>query len=155
MLDTLTLVAYLLGNNAGHPDHLRLHAQFFGTEKQTVCAQKSESPQLRWSGVSPEATSLAVIIKDPSHYYWVVYNLPVDTKNLSFSIDHHMLQTNQGVNSWGIQAYHSRCWENRYHPVSVELFVLDTRFSNNESMSGKIVEEKMHGHILAKKIIHQ
>lgn len=150
MLDALTLVAYLLGSDAAHTERLRMQARFVENQHPTVCSNTVESPQIRWSGVPPEANSLAIIIKDDTYYYWVVYNLPIDATFLSFGVSEQMAHRDQGVNSWGVQNYHSRCWGSVMHPVTVALFALDKRLAPDKKMTGAMLEKKMKGHVLSK-----
>ncbi|MCX7126045.1 MAG: YbhB/YbcL family Raf kinase inhibitor-like protein [Gammaproteobacteria bacterium] len=162
MFDTLTVIAYLLGNDSGLSDHLRLKALFSERKDSVVCVQHALSPQIKWQGVPPEANSLAIIIKDAkpihntkkNHYYWVVYNLPVEVKNLPVGGNDEMNKHNEGVNSWGQRNYHTLCWEKGLHPVVVELYALDKRFSTHEKITGEVLEQKMKGHILAKQSIN-
>lgn len=151
MIDTITIVGYLLGHHFGHNSKINLFARFAEKENQTICATKIVSPSLRWRDVPPEATSLAMIIKDANppksgekmHYYWVVYNLPVDTTYLPFGASNHMIHYNEGVNSWGEQNYHSRCFDHQTHPVTVELLALDARISFDQPITGEMLEKQI------------
>lgn len=158
MFDTLTIVAYLLGNEPGHSTQLHLQTRFLEKQNPVCQVQNAQSPQLRWSGVPPGASSLALIIKDAKssekpHYYWVVYNLPVEVSALPFGSSHQMTPRDEGINSWGQKNYHSVCLKNMAHPVTIELVALDKRFSAREPMTGEIVEQKIKGHVLAKAIV--
>lgn len=151
MIDTITIVSYLLGHHFGHNSKVKLSARFAEKENQTICATKIISPSLRWQDVPPEATSLAMVIKDANppksgektHYYWVVYNLPVDTTYLPFGESNYMVHYDEGVNSWGEQNYHSRCFDHQTHPVKVELFALNTRISANQPITGEMLEKQI------------
>lgn len=151
MIDTITIVSYLLGHHFGHNSKLNLSARFSEKANQISCATKVVSPSLRWRDVPPEATSLAVIIKDANppksgektHYYWVVYNLPIDATYLPFGASNYITHYDEGVNSWGEQNYHSRCFDHQTHPVTVELLALDTRISANQPITGEMLEKKI------------
>lgn len=147
MFDTLTVVAYLMSHESGYVDRLRLHKI---TTNDQLCLQREHSPELKWFGVPPEASSLAVIIKDNQHYEWVVYNLPVNANGLPFGANQLVLSSDQGVNSWGQRNYHAPCYGNLSHPVTIKLYALDKRFSAREDMTGEMLEKKMVGHVLAK-----
>lgn len=149
MFDTLTVVAYLLGNEPGHSSKLHLRAQFL-EQPHALCVQSIQSPRIQWSGVPPEAGSLALIIKDAKSYYWVVYNLPVQTKELPFGANHEILSHDEGVNSFGKDNYHTWCSRTTVHPVKVELYALDKRFDARKPMTGETLEQKIKGHVLAK-----
>lgn len=154
MFDTLTLVAYLLGNEPGHSSKLHLRAQFL-EQPHAVCVQSTQSPQMQWSGVPPEAGSLALIIKDTNNYYWVVYNLPVQTKGLPFGGNRQIMAHDEGINSWGQNNYHACCARNNVHPVTIELYALDKRFTAQKPMTGEELEQKIKGHVLAKAVNQQ
>lgn len=151
MIDTITIVSYLLGHHFGHNSKINLSVRFAEKENQTICETKVISPSLRWRDVPPEATSLAMIIKDATppkngektHYYWIVYNLPIDTTYLPFGASNYMVHYNEGVNSWGEQNYHSRCFDHQTHPVTVELLALGARISSNQPITGELLEKKI------------
>jgi Raf kinase inhibitor-like YbhB/YbcL family protein len=152
MFDTLTVIAYLLGNEPVHPRHLQLQAQFLEKEK-TTCVQTALSPQLKWKSIPPEATSLALIIKDKKEYYWVVYNLPAQINGLPYGANVQMTPHDEGLNSWGQKKYHALCPKNVIAPVTVELYALDKRFDAVKPMTGELLERKIQGHVLAKAIL--
>jgi Raf kinase inhibitor-like YbhB/YbcL family protein len=149
MFDTLTVVAYLLGNEPGHSRQLQMQAQFLNNPA-VVCVQSTKSPQIRWHKIPPEADSLALIVKDTKNYYWVVYNLPVQTKGLPLGANQQIQAHDEGINSWGQSNYRSWCAGNIAHPLTVELYALDKRFTATQPMSGLQLEQKMKGHVLAK-----
>lgn len=136
MLDTLTVLAYLIVHNAKPTNHLQLQATFVN----------KASPALAWQGVPPEAGSLALIVKDKqSRYCWVVYNISPDTQYFPLNASQYMNRHNEGLNSWGKHAYHSAEKKN----MVITLTVLDTRFSNIHDINGKELEQKIKGHVLA------
>lgn len=156
MFDTLAVLAYLIKYDSGMSDHLRLQA-YFSEKQKTTATQSVQSPKIKWKGVPPEASSLALIIKDAKlsadtkkqHYYWIVYNLPIQAKKLNYGDDHQINPYNEGINSWGQKCYHTK----QTHPVIVELYVLDQRFSAQHAMTGEALEKKIHGHVLVKKTV--
>src|SRR3990167_10552593 len=153
MLDTLTVLTYLVTHEAGYSGRLHLHVLFPEKQLPVSCAMKPESPQIQiqWSGVPPEADSLAVIIKDknPSektgkaNYYWVAYNLPIEGKGLSLGGSNNMNPNNQ------LMQYHSP-WacRNAASTVEVELFALDKRFDENSKRTGALFEQEIQGHVI-------
>lgn len=163
MFDTLTVIAYLIGNNPGYSDRLHMQAPFLEKENKILCVQNTKSPQIQWQGVPPEASSLALIIRDAKtfnttskqNYYWVVYNLPVQINQLSYGDNTKMMIHDQGVNSWGQENYHTICLDNTEYPVVVELYALDKRFSARKPMTGDLLEKKIKGHVLAKTIVQE
>lgn len=153
MFDTLAVIAYILSSDTGHFSHIRLSAKFKESEKP-VCSLLSDSPQLSWTGVPPDATSLAVIIKDKQHYYWVAYNLPSQITQLPFASDTTMRARDEGINSWKQNRYHTICSNVKtMQPVTVEIYALDKNFNATRPMTGEILEQKIKGHVLAKGIL--
>ena len=156
MIDTLTVLTYLLTHDAGHTKQLTLHALFSEKQSSTALVQPAKSPQLNWKGVPPEASSLVLIVKDAqpakntgkSNYYWVAYNLPVSVKGLPFDGSRDINFKNQ------IQQYHSP-WASKNPPASIaiELYALDKRFSVTEKMTGESLEAKIKSHVIAKGVI--
>lgn len=163
MIDTMTVLAYLLTHEPGHSTELNLRALIAASHsQQVVCTQQIESsPELAWKDVPPEANSLALIIKDAPtsktsdkpHYYWVVYNLPVEIKGLSLGANTQINPEDEGVNSWGQRGYHAPCWGSKAHPIEIEVVALDKRFSARSKMTGEKLEQKMKSDVLARRII--
>ena len=156
MVNTMTVLAYLLTHDPGYASHLKLQVR-----APMNCTQQIESPLLRWGDVPPEAASLAIIIKDaPSeknkrtaekpHYYWVVYNLPVETTLLPYGSNLTINRHDVGINSWGNHSYHTQCLNGQSHPVEIELFAVKKRFSAQQPMTGERLEQKIKGNALAK-----
>ena len=150
MIDTLTVIAYLLGHDAGSAGHLQLKA-FFPEKQTTQCVQKAVSPQLQWRGVPPEADSLAVVVHDKKNYYWVAYNLPAYATILPFGANKIINKYDEGVNSFGERNYHSPwvCGQN-VKDVVVELYALDNRISTKKPLSPEGLFTKIKNHVLAK-----
>ena len=78
------------------------------------------SPELRWSGVSPECRELALICEDPDaprrpgkdhpFVHWVAYNIPVSVSYLPEGLNHQKrlilpVSIDQGKNSFGKIGY--------------------------------------------------
>lgn len=144
MIDTLTVIAYLLGNEPDRNVHLKLQASF----------AKKESPQLRWQGVPPETTSLALVVRNKNKYYWIVYNLPPQIKSLPYGVSAQMSPHDEGYNSWGQRNYHAQCTGNATpSPVTIELYALDKRFGARYHMTGHSFEQKIKNHVIAKTIL--
>ena len=160
MFDTITVLAYLLRHDSRMSNNLQLQA-FFSEKQNTAYVQSIVSPKIKWHGVPPEAESLAVVVKDASielknekqNYYWVVYNLPVQATQLNFGEDKKINPYDEGLNSWGAKNYHTTYFEHKTHPVVVELFVLDKRFSAQNPITGDVLEKKIQGHVIAKSMI--
>ncbi len=154
MFDTLAVITYLLGRDPKDIDRLHLKASF-PDKPPVTCVQNAPSPQIKWQKVSPDASSLALIVKDSSHYEWVVYNLPIDARGLPFDANAEINPNDVGINSWGQKNYHSPCVGNTKYPVTVELFVLDKRFSARNKMTGEMLEKKIKDHVMEKAIVRE
>jgi len=132
MLDTLTVMAYLVGHNGEKNNALSMAVYF--PEKTAII-----SPKIRWKNIPPEANSLAMVIRDDKHhYYWVAYNLPVDSKGLPYGADQFMIRHDEGVNSFGERKYHSP-WSLQSNPqkLTVELYALDRKLTAEKPLSGE------------------
>lgn len=144
MLDTLTVMAYLVGHKAEIDNSLKMQVSF--PEKPAVT-----SPLIRWKNVPPEADSLAVLIHDDQkHYYWVAYNLPPDANFLPFGASKMMMMHDEGINSFGEQNYHMP-WtaQSEHHGLSVELYALNRRFTAEEPLTGEALLAKIKNSVIA------
>lgn len=135
MIETVTLLAYLLGHPVEHTQPLQLQATF---SKQDA----TQSPALTWQQVPPAADSLAIIVKTEKKYCWVVYNVPISATHFVMGEDKKININNEGVNSWGQRDYHA-CF-----PAQIELFALDQRLSA-EPLTGQQLEQAAKKHALA------
>lgn len=135
MIETVTLLAYLLGHSARHAQPLRLEAI---SSKQDAM----QSPQLIWQYVPSNADSLAIFVKDKKHYCWVVYNIPITATHFAMGENQKINLRNTGINSWGQRDYHS-CLSKQ-----IELVALDQRLSI-ASPTGEQLERIAKKHALA------
>ena len=147
MFDTLAAVAYLLGSDAKKEGHLRVQA--FLAQKPVAMCLYNQSPKIQWQNVPPQTNSLALIIRDKTHYYWVVYNLPADAKFLPANTNAEINRHDEGFNSWGVKNYHAIC--SNKNPITVELFAVDKRFAT-ANMTGDELIQKMRGNVIEKAI---
>lgn len=135
MIETVTLLAYLLGHPVKSAEPLRLQATL---PKQGV----TQSPALAWQKIPPAADSLVIIVKDKKQYCWVVYNVPATATHFAMGENRKINLHNEGVNSWGQHAYHACV------PTQIELFALDQRLSI-QSPTGEQLEKMAEKHALA------
>lgn len=144
MLNTVTVLTYLITHALDHSDRLAL----------SVVPSK-HAIQLRWHDVPPQAHSLAVVVKDISRskhpYRSVLYNLPIESKGIAFRHHTRINGNYWGVNSWGEKAYHHLMRDKK--KVMVSLYVLDKRFSARYKMTGQKLEQHAIGHVIAKKTV--
>lgn len=135
MLDTLALLTYLISQHPNTTHSMQLHSKIIAAHV---------SPELTWRGVPPSAQSLAFIAKDKkSHYNWVVYNISPDTHCFPAGASGAIRKYDEGWNSWGARNYHAT------PSVSITVYALDKRFSSIKKITGKMLEKKMAGHIIA------
>jgi Raf kinase inhibitor-like YbhB/YbcL family protein len=107
--------------------------------RDATCEGANTSPALAWSGVPPEAKSLALIIDDPdapdpaapktTWAHWLLYNLPPATTSLARGItpDRLPADTRQGKNDFGRTGYGGPCPPIGRHRYVHHLYALDTR----------------------------
>ena len=149
MIDTMTVLAYLLGDDYGHNKQIKLNAEFSQTQVAKV------SPKVIWKNVPPEADSLVLIVKDSNipkkeNYYWVVYNIPADSHGVNLGESQVINKNNVGLNSWGQKNYHALNYPKKNHKIYITVYALDKKFSSIKNMTGESLEQKIKGHVLAK-----
>jgi Raf kinase inhibitor-like YbhB/YbcL family protein len=71
-----------------------------------TCDGESVSPPMQWSGVPSNTKYLAIImhhVASPTdiHWYWVLYNIPATTNNLS--------ENSVGIGTFGTNSVNDRC----------------------------------------------
>jgi Raf kinase inhibitor-like YbhB/YbcL family protein len=127
-----------------------------------TCDGRNISPPLAWSGIPPEAKSLALIVDDPdapdpaapkmTWVHWVLYNIPVSAQGLAENIAAASLPagTREGLNDWGRQGYGGPCPPIGRHRYYFKLYALDTVLGDLQSPTKEQVEQALKGHILAK-----
>ena len=82
-----------------------------------TCEGTDISPPIEWSGMPPEAKSLALIVDDPdapdpaapkmTYVHWVLYNIPNTARSLPENVAEKELPlgTLLGKNDWGRTGY--------------------------------------------------
>jgi Raf kinase inhibitor-like YbhB/YbcL family protein len=127
-----------------------------------TCDGQDISPPLDWSGIPPEAKSLALIVDDPdapdpaapkmTWVHWVLYNIPVDAHGLEENSVAAALPagTKEGINDWGRKGYGGPCPPIGKHRYFFKLYALDTVLAGLQEPTKAQVEEAFKGHILAK-----
>ena len=125
--------------------------------KLYTCEGYDWNPPLEFSGVPPEAKSLALIMEDPDvpesiranrlWVHWVVYDIPPTTKKID---EHSPSPGTNGSGTNGRTAYMGPCPPDREHRYFFKLYALDGFFDFPKGMTKEEVEAKIEGHILAK-----
>jgi len=125
------------------------------------CDGDELSPPLSWTGVPPDARSLALIVDDPdapdpeeprmTWVHWVLYNLPPDGNGLPEGVAPAELPagTRQGQNDWHRTGYGGPCPPIGRHRYFHKLYALDCLLGDLGEPTKAELERAMAGHVLA------
>jgi Raf kinase inhibitor-like YbhB/YbcL family protein len=122
-----------------------------------TCEGDDVSPALTWTGVPPEAKSLALICDDPdapmgTWVHWVLYNLPASVNGLQEAVPPEKELKNgarQGRNDFRKIGYGGPCPPGGTHRYYFKLYALDMVLSLPAGASKAELVKAMEGHILA------
>jgi hypothetical protein len=141
---------------------LELKANAFGhggeIPKRYTCSGADVSPALNWSGVSPAAHSLALIVDDPdaprgTWTHWILWNMPAHLTSLPEGVPAVESLENgarQGKNDFGRIGYGGPCPPpGRPHRYFFKLFALDIALDLQPGCGRKELDRAMKGHILS------
>jgi hypothetical protein len=118
------------------------------------------SPPLAWSGVPPNAQSLALIVEDPdapdpdaprmTWTHWVLYNLPPGMDGLPGAVKEEVLPRTvlPGKNSWNRRGYGGPMPPVGRHRYIHKLYALDTTLPDLHTPTRDQLLATMRGHIL-------
>jgi len=117
------------------------------------------SPELTWSGVPPETSSLALIVHDPDasrpggFIHWVIFNLPAASKGLPEAVPSRGRLENgaiQGRNDGGSTGYMGPAPPpGKPHHYHFMLYALDQPLTLSSSVGRQQVQQAIKGHVLA------
>ena len=119
---------------------------------------KNLSPALQWTGVPPEANSLALICDDPdapmgTWVHWLLYDLPPTTAGLSEGVPKSPELTNgtkQGLNDFKQIGFGGPMPPpGKPHRYYFKLYALDTMLNLKPGITKKELLRAMEGHVLA------
>lgn len=123
-----------------------------------TCDGEDLSPALAWSDAPKGTRSFALIVDDPDApdpeapktvwVHWVVFNLPVETSQLSENVQELPSGAGVGLNDWGRAEYGGPCPPRGRHRYFHKLYALDTVFSDLQKPKKADLERAMKGHIL-------
>ena len=125
-----------------------------------TCDGRDISPPLSWTGVPPDAKSLALIVYDPDApdpadpkmiwVHWILYNLPRERSGLLEESSRSDLPagTREGKNSWNRTGYGGPCPPIGRHRYFFKLFALDMVLPDLGKPDKDRLEAAMQGHIL-------
>jgi Raf kinase inhibitor-like YbhB/YbcL family protein len=125
----------------------------------STCDGEDSSPPLSWAPVPMGTKSLALLVTDPdapgrTFIHWAAYNIPPGTRRLPAGDPGKEVLPEgslQGTNDMGRAAYNGPCppkgTPHRYH---FTISALDTMLNLTGSQDGRMLEEAMAGHVLAR-----
>lgn len=126
-----------------------------------TCEGKDLSPALEWRNVPRETASLVLIVDDPdapdpkapkmTWVHWVLYELPASSSGLAEAVKSSALPagTLEGINDWRRTGYGGPCPPIGRHRYFFKLYALDARLGDLGLPTKPVVEQAMHGHVLA------
>lgn len=124
-----------------------------------ACEGQDISPPLAWSGVPPNAKSLALIVDDPdapdpaaprmTWVHWVLYNIPPNASSLPEAAKQLPAGTLSGLNDWKRYGYGGPCPPIGRHRYFHKLYALDTVLPDLGRPSKANLEAQMKGHVIA------
>jgi Raf kinase inhibitor-like YbhB/YbcL family protein len=126
--------------------------------KQFTGDGADQSPPLQWSGIPPEAKSIALICDDPdapggTWVHWVLFDLPPQTRELKEGVPTTATLANgakQGKNDFGNLGYGGPAPpKGKPHRYFFKLYALAVAVDLPSSATKVQLEEAMKGHILA------
>lgn len=124
--------------------------------RRHTCEGENVSPPLRWSRLSEDVKSLALIVEDPQDTgvftHWVLYNIPPDRSDLPEGVEAGgtlWWGAMQGRNSYGNVRYEGPCPPRRQeHTYYFRLYALDAPLDLAAGATREQVMQQMEGHIL-------
>jgi len=117
--------------------------------KKYSCDGENINPPLEISNIPEEAQTLALIVEDPdaprgTFYHWLVWNIPPNE-----SIAEGYVPGISGKNSFGKTGYGGPCPPSGEHRYFFKFYALDTELDLQADADKDILEQAMHGHIIA------
>lgn len=122
--------------------------------KKYTCDAQNISPQIAWTGVPAGAKSIALICDDPDApvgdwVHWVVYNMPVSTKELAEGVQSLPAGSKSGTNDFRKPGYGGPCPPSGVHRYYFKIFALDAALPLAEGATKAQLLKAMDGHIVA------
>lgn len=125
--------------------------------KKYTCDGLDVSPPLEWASVPEGTKTFALISDDPdapmgTWVHWVIFNLPVDTKELPKNIPPQKTLASgakQGINDFRKIGYGGQCPPGGTHRYYFKLYALDTEINLEAGATKARLLKAMEGHILA------
>ena len=126
-----------------------------------TCDGDDRSPPLSWSGVPPDARSLALIVDDPdapdpaapkrTWVHWVVWDLPPDATQLAAGASGRAMPRGgfEGLNDSGDHGYGGPCPPIGRHRYFHRLYALDRKLGELSDRTKPGLLQAMEGRVLA------
>lgn len=126
--------------------------------RKYTCDGEDVSPPLSWTGVPPDAKSLALIADDPdapvgTWVHWVLFDIPPDKGGLPEHVPATAESDGAGVhgsNSWQHLGYGGPCPPGGTHRYFFKLYALDTLLALPTGAGKAQLLSAMEGHVLAR-----
>ncbi len=123
-----------------------------------TCDGADVSPPLQWDPVPEGSKTITLICDDPdapmgTWVHWVLYNLPVETRNLAENIPADKTLPNgakQGTNDFSRIGYGGPCPPGGTHRYFFKLYALDAEINLDAGADKEQLVKAMEGHILGK-----
>lgn len=121
-----------------------------------TCDGDDMSPPISWSGIPPQAKSIALISDDPdapmgTWVHWVLFNIPPDMAGLPEDLPPEKVLDNgsvHGINDSRQFGYGGPCPPGGVHRYFFKVYALDKKVSLGPGATKKDLEREMAGHIL-------
>ena len=143
---------------------MRIKSPAFGNEQSIpprfTCDGEDVSPPLSWTGVPPEAQSLALVVEDPdapdpkaakrTFTHWIVYNLPPDSPGLPEDVTHDQLASGTllGRSDFDRTRWEGPCPPWGEHRYFFKLYALDCRLPVAPELTRRALLSAIDGHVL-------
>jgi Raf kinase inhibitor-like YbhB/YbcL family protein len=127
-----------------------------------TCEGDDISPPLAWSDPPSGTVTFALIVDDPdapdpkapkmTWVHWVLFNIPVSTKELKEGISHEELPggTQEGINDYRRTSYGGPCPPIGRHRYFFKLYALSKEITGLNRPTKRELEKAMEGSIIEK-----
>jgi len=117
-----------------------------------TCDSEDINPSLEIEDIPKNAKSVALIMDDPdaprgTWVHWVVWNIPIHTKNIEEGIEP---EGTQGTTDFGRKGYGGPCPPSGTHRYFFKVYALDKELELKEGSTKMDLERSMKAHIIEK-----
>lgn len=119
--------------------------------KNYSCDGSNISPALTWSGAPKGTKALALVVSDPDApmgvvYHWIVFNIPVTSKDFEENIQKFPEGAIVGINSFGKNQYSGPCPPSGTHRYFFKLYALGEKLNLTETADAPKVLNEINKH---------